>query len=332
MAEDAVLEIPSPILFAHRGGAKEAPESTKAAFRYAKGHYANVLELDVQVTADKKIVVWHGPKLDNVKIEGQSNFKIIRIIKGKSKIWDYTWETELNKRAWVAHPEKGEKLDEVPRDDERLLLLLEEFLDFLNKDLDKEQEIPLNIELKGKKIPIVGKNKFIEDDNELLKKFKAILDSKGGYRNIIVASTSEKVLFQFDKINRNPSYPTNVSVCEQLGYSKHMNSWFIKHLPGFLKNWMKRKRTHKNLENIAFETSYQLVSKELVEKVKREKGSIYVFLTPSALGKGLIEKLGNNDSALSSAIHDVLNTGVDGIMTDYPNKVGEIVKRWKEIF
>jgi glycerophosphoryl diester phosphodiesterase len=63
---DPIFQMKTPLLFAHRGGAREFPESTKEAFRKAYDLGTDVLELDVQLTKDKKIVVWHGPKLDNV--------------------------------------------------------------------------------------------------------------------------------------------------------------------------------------------------------------------------------------------------------------------------
>jgi len=48
---DPVFKLKTPILFAHRGGVLEAPESTVRAFRYALDvAKAEVLELDVQMT------------------------------------------------------------------------------------------------------------------------------------------------------------------------------------------------------------------------------------------------------------------------------------------
>lgn len=70
-------QLTTPLLFAHRSGVLEAPESTKCAFRYAmKKAKADVLELDVQLTRDGRYVVWHGPKLDKVEFHKiKKNFK-----------------------------------------------------------------------------------------------------------------------------------------------------------------------------------------------------------------------------------------------------------------
>ena len=66
---DNDLKLYKPLIFAHRGGALEAPESTLRAFTYAKDVAgADILELDVHLTKDGKFVVWHGPDLDNVYI------------------------------------------------------------------------------------------------------------------------------------------------------------------------------------------------------------------------------------------------------------------------
>ncbi len=55
----------APLLFAHRGGAQIAPENTMVAFRQAVELWeADVLELDVHMTSDGKIVVIHDPTVD----------------------------------------------------------------------------------------------------------------------------------------------------------------------------------------------------------------------------------------------------------------------------
>lgn len=55
----------APQLVAHRGGAKLAPENTLAAFRSAVEDWgADVLELDVRLTADGHVVVIHDATVD----------------------------------------------------------------------------------------------------------------------------------------------------------------------------------------------------------------------------------------------------------------------------
>jgi glycerophosphoryl diester phosphodiesterase len=61
----------APLFFAHRGGARLAPENTMAAFRSAVEEWeADVLELDVHRTLDGKLVVIHDATVDRTT-EGQ---------------------------------------------------------------------------------------------------------------------------------------------------------------------------------------------------------------------------------------------------------------------
>jgi glycerophosphoryl diester phosphodiesterase len=53
------LSRPGPYLLAHRGGARLAPENTLAAFDLASRLGADALELDVRLTADREVVVFH---------------------------------------------------------------------------------------------------------------------------------------------------------------------------------------------------------------------------------------------------------------------------------
>ena len=70
---------------AHRGCSKEAPENTLLAFEKALESNADYIELDVQLTKDEQLVVFHDEKLD-------------RATHGKGKLSDYTFDElqELN--------------------------------------------------------------------------------------------------------------------------------------------------------------------------------------------------------------------------------------------
>src|SRR5689334_8993972 len=85
---DPIFGLPTPILFAHRGGAKEAPESTEAGFRHAMDCRTDVLELDLQLTRDEEMVVWHGPSLANVRLEIEETANKPRT---RFNIGDYMW-------------------------------------------------------------------------------------------------------------------------------------------------------------------------------------------------------------------------------------------------
>ena len=58
------LDGPRPRLFAHRGGARIAPENTIEAFAAGLAAGADRLEMDVHATRDGHVVVLHDPTVD----------------------------------------------------------------------------------------------------------------------------------------------------------------------------------------------------------------------------------------------------------------------------
>ena len=69
----------APLLIAHRGGARLAPENTLEAFRSARRDWeADILEMDVRATADGRIVVIHDATVD-------------RTCDGTGRVADLTW-------------------------------------------------------------------------------------------------------------------------------------------------------------------------------------------------------------------------------------------------
>jgi glycerophosphoryl diester phosphodiesterase len=58
-----------PLVIAHAGGEQEAPHSTPYAFAQSVANGADVLELDVRLTKDKKLVVFHDPDVDRTTNE-----------------------------------------------------------------------------------------------------------------------------------------------------------------------------------------------------------------------------------------------------------------------
>lgn len=295
---EPIFNLKTPILFAHRGGVLEAPESTSRAFRYALDiAKADVLELDVQLTRDGRFAVWHGPDLNNVRIEGIDDRPSKR---ERNKIYDFDW-AELDGRAWVADPavkrlDKNQiDLSGVPKEDDRRLMLLDSFL--------KQFPGPsLNIEIKE------SFNRHINDaDRKGLKNniraFSDILDADAGNRVKVVVSAIDEYIDEFRKQN-GEKHPTGLSTKEQL----------ILHFLGM------------KMKNRAFETVHSrlFTSREIIERVRKQGGATFVFLTEFG---PLFPALDKHEPS-EKDIFEILDRGVDGIMTDRPKSVRVLMDRW----
>ncbi len=297
---EPIFGLKTPVLFAHRGGVLEAPESTVRAFTYAlETTRTDVLELDVQLTRDGEFVVWHGPELTNVRIEGVSNRPAAR---DRNRIHQYAWE-ELDGRAWVADPEvKGipdaqVDLSNVPADPERCLI---RFADLLVKF----QGVPLNIEMKKsfKRQINTSTRKGLKDNIEafiqILKsdpspdRKKLVVSAVGDYIEEYRALAGDKCL-------------TGVSPSELLALQ-------FKDI---------------DMSCRAFEAphSYLASSREVIERVRRCKGSTFVFLTEFG---PLLPAIDDRPEIPKEKIFYILDRGVDGIMTDRPLAVRRIMDEW----
>lgn len=109
-----------PLVIAHRGYRTRYPENTLVAFQAAIDAGADMIELDVLLSKDRKLVVIHDAALD-------------RTTNGRGMVCDYTLAElkALDAGSWFAPRFKGEHLP-----------TLEEVLDRV------DGRVPLNIEIK----------------------------------------------------------------------------------------------------------------------------------------------------------------------------------------
>jgi len=287
---DPVFHLPTPLVFAHRGSVGEAPESTEEAFRHALVAGADVLELDVSLSKDREIVVWHGPSLDNVYAREGRLF-------GK-KIGQLNW-SDLDGNAWVVHPAQPSEVPEPVR----ALISLKQFVTIVRRiehDLGLKKPVPWNIEIKqGRGWP---------------KRFDTLLNilkDESERRRIVLAVTYgcnlARVRRKLRRRGETDRYALNVIGERQI--IEILLPWLC---------------SRGSLKGRAFQTSHRLVTPKLVDRVHARGGAVHAFLTPFPLLKG-IEHLSEPD--LADALEELLERGVDGIMTDYPARVIPLVRQ-----
>ncbi|MBO2465095.1 glycerophosphodiester phosphodiesterase [Actinomadura violacea] len=98
----------------HRGASEYAPENTLASFRLAKSRHADMVELDVQQTKDRKLVVMHDTTL--------ARTTNVEHVYPKKKPWKVSQLTlkqikRLDAGSWYSKKYKGQR---VPTLDEAL--------------------------------------------------------------------------------------------------------------------------------------------------------------------------------------------------------------------
>jgi glycerophosphoryl diester phosphodiesterase len=151
----------SPIVIAHRGYSKIAPENTISAFKLAVRFRADMIELDVRMTKDGTPVVIHDSKVDRTT-NGTGSVKNF-----------YLWVLrELDAGSWFNHKYIGEKIP-----------TLKEVFDAVGG------KIPINIEIK---------NASIKD--KLTEKVLAVIYENEIANNVLISSFDPRILRNVRKL------------------------------------------------------------------------------------------------------------------------------------
>ena len=145
----------TPLLIAHRGASAVAPESTRAAIQAAVRAGAMMIELDVQLTLDRRLVIFHDDRLERTT-NGTGRVTTTR----------YTDLRRLDAGTWF-HPRfRGERI-----------LLVTHVLRLV------PHHIRLNLELKRTRNPAV-----------LIRHFVALVRRQRAVRRIVVSSFDPRLL------------------------------------------------------------------------------------------------------------------------------------------
>lgn len=160
------------INYAHRGASEYAPENTISSFRKAIELGANGIELDLQITKDKQIVIFHDKLIDK-----KSN--------GIGKIEDYTYE-ELKMLDFGSWFDKSYKNEHI--------VLFEDFAkEFFSKDLTFAIEIKV-LGIEQSVLDII--NKYKKHDNIYISSFEFET-----LKNISKIDNNIKISWLVDKID-----------------------------------------------------------------------------------------------------------------------------------
>lgn len=134
----------APLVSAHRAGALVAPENTMQAFKYYEdvNYKIDILEFDVQLTADDELVLLHDPNLDRTS-NSREHFGEKKV---KIRQKTYSELRELNMAENFCkdgkYPYRGLRGNDIP-DDVRITKL-DDVLDYL----EEKQEMYYIIEVK----------------------------------------------------------------------------------------------------------------------------------------------------------------------------------------
>jgi glycerophosphoryl diester phosphodiesterase len=190
------IEDRAPLNIAHQGGEDEFPSNTMYAFRKALGGGADMLELDVGVTKDNKVVVLHDTTVDRTTNgRGTVASKTLRQIKRLDAAYWFAprardhYSHELPRRAYRfrgiatgrAEPPRGFKAADfrVPT---------------LKQVLKAFPRTPINVEIKGR-TPDEAAEEYVRNAEVL-----ARLLRKTKRRNLIVASFQQAAVDRFHEL------------------------------------------------------------------------------------------------------------------------------------
>lgn len=160
------LDLPRPIVMAHRGGMGLYPPNTLYAFEHALELGSDVLEMDIHQSADGEIIVRHDPTVD-ATTNGSGAIKDLSLEQIRSLDAGYTWKED----GGSSYPYRGQGIT-IPT---------------LGEVLAAFPQARLNIDIKP-------------DDPEVLVPFVHLLHKHNALDRVLVASFHDRQLRTFRRL------------------------------------------------------------------------------------------------------------------------------------
>ena len=186
-------------ILAHRGASGEYPQSTWLAFHMALEQGADVLEMDVHISKDKRIIVNHDEDLvRNVGIEDEIKDLTLEQIKQLDAGHEFTLDDG------ATYPFRGQGIT---------LLSLRELFDYF-------PGLRYNIEMKA-------------NDKELAEELWNVISEYGYQDRVVVATQKSKAMKHFRKVS-DGEVKTSATIAELIGASLAWSSgWGWAYKPKF---------------------------------------------------------------------------------------------------
>jgi glycerophosphoryl diester phosphodiesterase len=249
----------NPIVVAHRGASGYAPENTMAAIKKAITMGVDMIEIDVQLSKDKEVVLMHDLTVD-------------RTTNGKGKVRDLYLEEikKLDAGKWFSSEFSGEK---VPT--------LEEVIQAING------QCKLLIEVKR------VKSKKLEIENKIVQ----LINKYNAYNWCIVQSFETQVIKNIQELDKSIE-------CHKL---VTMN---ISVLPLHIDSRIKTGTIYKYKTVQSINPYFKMLNKRKVNKIHSR-------------GQKIITWTVNEPEDMKRMIE----MGVDGIITNYPDRLIQLLKK-----
>ena len=258
------LDLPKPLVMAHRGGQGLWPPNTLHAYERACELGVDVLEMDIHMTADGSIVVRHDPTVDATS-NGQGAIADLTLEEIKSLDAGYRWTAD----GGTSYPFRGRGIT-IPT----LVEVLEAFPD-----------IRLNIDIKP-------------EQPEILPVFARLLADYNRLDTVLVASFHDRQIRSFRRMV--PRVATAAGVVET-------GAFYLMNLLGLARLYRPQAEAFQPPE---YDRGRRVVTERLVRSAHHHKMEVHVWTV--------------NDER---DMQRLLDWGVDGIITDYPDRLMKILGR-----